>query len=39
MKVHAILWANRACDPHKEDVIEQSYQYLDNIWTGARAES
>jgi GNAT superfamily N-acetyltransferase len=30
---------NRAASPTLEPIIEQSYHYLDHIWTGPRAES
>jgi ribosomal protein S18 acetylase RimI-like enzyme len=39
MKIHGLIWPDRACDPRQEDVIERSYPYFDGIWTGDRAES
>lgn len=39
MRIHALIWVNRACDPTNEDIIERAYPYFDGIWTGDRAES
>lgn len=34
-----MVWPSRACDAENEDIIERSYPYFDEIWTGDRAES
>ncbi|KAI0018940.1 acyl-CoA N-acyltransferase [Xylariomycetidae sp. FL0641] len=39
MKVHALIWPNRACDPAKEDVGERAYPYINHVWSGERADS
>ncbi|KAJ3498431.1 hypothetical protein NLG97_g1135 [Lecanicillium saksenae] len=39
MKVHALIWPNRACDPAREDIIERSYPCFKGVWSGDRAES
>ncbi|UKZ61283.1 uncharacterized protein TrAtP1_002550 [Trichoderma atroviride] len=39
MKIHAMVWPNRASDPGVEDIIERSYPHFDSIWSGKRAES
>lgn len=39
MKVHALLWPNRACDPEKEDIIQRAHPFIDRAWTGERNES
>ncbi|KAH8204761.1 hypothetical protein TruAng_001095 [Truncatella angustata] len=39
MKIHALLWPNRACDPKEEDVIDRAYPCFDGVWSGDRAES
>lgn len=39
MRVVSVLLPNRAASPAHETLIEQSYDYLDHIWTGPRAES
>ncbi|KAM0453173.1 hypothetical protein ACHAPV_009129 [Trichoderma viride] len=39
MKIHALVWPNRASDPGVEDIIERSYPHFDSIWSGKRAES
>lgn len=39
MKVHALLWPNRACDPAEEDIIDRTHPFLDGAWTGERSES
>ncbi|EXJ95666.1 hypothetical protein A1O1_00788 [Capronia coronata CBS 617.96] len=35
----ALLSPNRAASPENEDVLERSYNFLDHVWTGERAES
>lgn len=39
MRAHALIWPNRASDPKKEDLIERTYPYFQDIWSGERAES
>lgn len=39
MKAHAWIWPNRASDPKDEDVIERSYPYFKDAWSGKRSES
>lgn len=39
MKVHAIIWPNRACDPAKEDVLQRADVFIEQAWTGPRSES
>ncbi|KAL6890074.1 acyl-CoA N-acyltransferase [Trichoderma evansii] len=39
MKIHALVWPNRASDPIEEDIIERSYPHFDKVWSGKRAES
>jgi GNAT superfamily N-acetyltransferase len=39
MRLNALIWPNRACDPKKEDIIERSYPFFDPVWKGERAES
>ena len=39
MRLASVFSPNRASSPIYEPTIEQSYQYLDHIWTGPRAES
>ena len=38
MKMHALVWPNRAAHPAQEDIIERTYPFLDDVWTGPRAE-
>ncbi|KIX01114.1 uncharacterized protein Z518_10180 [Rhinocladiella mackenziei CBS 650.93] len=39
MRILNFFSPNRAASPTDEDIIEQSYHYLDHIWLGPRAES
>lgn len=39
MRLHALIWPNRASEPAREDVIERAYPCFEDIWTGARGES
>ncbi|ROW18190.1 hypothetical protein VPNG_00244 [Cytospora leucostoma] len=39
MKIHALLWPNRASDPVDEDVLERAYPFIKQAWSGERAES
>lgn len=39
MKIHALIWPNRACDPDKEDIIHRAHPFIDLAWTGERSES
>jgi len=39
VRILNVLSPNRAASATNEDIIEQSYHYLDHIWTGPRAES
>ena len=38
-RIAASIWPNRAADPVNEDIIERSYPFLDDVWTGPHAES
>lgn len=39
MSLHARIWPNRAADPAKEDIIEHTLPFLEDVWVGPRAES
>lgn len=39
MKVHTLIWPNRACNMANEDVLERSYPYYKHMWSGEREES
>lgn len=38
MKVHALIWPNRACDPAQVDVLSKSLPFVSHYWSGKRAE-
>lgn len=38
MSIHALIWRNKAADPHEEDVIERVMPFVAGSWVGARAE-
>jgi GNAT superfamily N-acetyltransferase len=35
----AKVYPNRAANPDNEDILERSYDFVDHMWTGKRAES
>ncbi|KAH8668840.1 acyl-CoA N-acyltransferase [Xylariales sp. PMI_506] len=39
MKLNALVWPNRACDPEKEDILERGFPHFAHVWSGNRAES
>lgn len=39
MKVHALIWPNRACDPAQEDIVQRAHPFIEQAWTGKRSES
>ncbi|KAK5313650.1 hypothetical protein LTR93_010828 [Exophiala xenobiotica] len=38
-KIMDFFSPNRAASPRDEDIVERSYDFLDHVWEGARAES
>lgn len=38
MKVHSLIWPNRACNPKQLDVIERSLPFVSHLWSGERTE-
>ncbi|KAK6081146.1 acetyltransferase [Seiridium cupressi] len=39
MRIHALIWPNRAVDPEKEDVFTSLAPFTASLWSGERAES
>ncbi|KAI0126748.1 acyl-CoA N-acyltransferase [Xylariales sp. AK1849] len=39
MKVHAVIWPNKACNPEYEDILERAQPYSKTLWSGDREES
>ena len=37
--IAASIWPNRAADPTREDIIERSYHFLDDVWISLHAKS
>jgi GNAT superfamily N-acetyltransferase len=38
VKLHAILYPNRAISPTNGDILERAYPYFRSVWSGDRAE-
>lgn len=39
MRLHAIIWPNRAADPDKIDILERAHPFYEHMWSGDREES
>lgn len=39
MKIHALIWPNRASDPAEEDILERAFPFFKDMWSGERAEA
>lgn len=38
MKIHKLIWPDRAADPEKEDILERAHHFFDHLHNGDRAE-
>lgn len=38
MKVHKLIWPDRAADPDQEDILERAHPHFEHMYAGDRAE-
>lgn len=39
MRIHALIWPNRAADPDKVDLFAQAAPFTEQLWSGEREDS